>query len=102
MKKSASTRLQNLDVSYVPKSMGLKALRQNSIMCAGMEMFGLHPLCLHYAQNTIGTEMIAFTDWVSTVLKLNTELPARRYWNYKIKDLEKSFMKKRVKYGRPS
>jgi hypothetical protein len=57
---------------------------------------------LHYAQNTIGTEMIAFTEWASTLLKINTELPARGYWNYNIKDLEKTLTNKKVKYGRPS
>ena len=81
--------------------MGLKALRQNSIMLGGMEMFGLHPLCLHYAQNTIGTEMIAFTEWVSVLGKLNTELPARSCWSDKIKDLEKELVNDDIHYGRP-
>jgi hypothetical protein len=82
--------------------MGLKALRQNSITLGGMEMFGLHPLCLAYAQNTIGSEMIAFTDLASTLLKINTKLPARGYWSYKIKDLEKEYVNDDIHYGRPS
>jgi hypothetical protein len=82
--------------------MGLKALRQNSIMLGGMEMFGLHPLALHYAQNTIGTEMIVFTDWVSTLGKINMELPPRGSWSCKTKDLEKNLSKKLIKYGRGS
>ena len=88
MKRSHLTRLQNSDVFSVPKSLGLKALRQNSIMYADMEMFGLHPLCLHYALSIIGTETIVFTDWVSLVLKKNGQYPVRSCWNYKIKDLE--------------
>jgi hypothetical protein len=71
-------------------------------MCGGMEMFGLHPLCLHYAQNTIGMEMIAFTDWASTVLKINTEFPVRGYWSYKMKDLEKELANDDIYYGRPN
>jgi len=101
MKRSVLTRLPNSDVFYAPKSMGLKALRQNSIMLGDMEMFGLHPLCLHYAQNTIGMEMIVFTEWVSTLGKINTGLPARRYWNDKIKDLEKELANDDIHYGRP-
>jgi hypothetical protein len=101
MKRTLSVRLQNVDVFYVPKSMGLKALRQNSITLGGMEMFGLHPLCLHYAQNTIGTEMIVFTEWVSTLGKLNTRFPVRRYWNDKIKDLERELVNDDIHYGRP-
>jgi hypothetical protein len=89
MKKSALTRLQNSDVFYAPKSLGLKALRQNSIMCVGMELNGLHPLSCHYVQNTIGTEMIAFTDWVSEVLKVNGEYPVRSCWSESIKNLER-------------
>jgi hypothetical protein len=57
-----------------------------------MEMFGLHPLCLHYALNIIGTETIVFTDWVSMVLKKNGEYPVRGYWNDKIKDLERTMI----------
>jgi len=66
-----------------------------------MELFGLHPLCLHYAQNTIGTEMIAFTDWVSTLGKINMALPVRSFWNDKIKDLEKELANDNIHYGRP-
>ena len=102
MKRSALTRLQNSDVFYAPKSLGLKALKQNSIMYADMEMFGLHPLCLHYALSIIGTETIVFTEWVSMVLKKNGEYPVRSCWNDKIKDLEKSFSNKPIKFGRQS
>jgi len=89
MKRTLSIRLQNSDVFYAPKSLGLKALRQNSIMCVGMELNGLHPLSCHYVQNTIGSEMIAFTDWVSTVLKINGELVARGCWSESTRNLEK-------------
>jgi len=65
-------------------------------------MFGLHPLCLHYAQNTIGTEMIVFTEWVSTLGKINTELPVRSYWSDKTKDLEKELVNDNIYYGRPT
>jgi len=68
MKRSALTRLQNSDVFYAPKSLGLQALRQNSIMCEDMELNGLHPQSCLYAQSIIG-ETLAFTDWVSKVLK---------------------------------
>ena len=101
MKRSVLIRLQDSDVFSAPKSMGLKALRQNSIMCGGMELFGLHPLCLAYAQNTIGTEMIAFTEWVSELGKLNTKLPARSCWSDKVKDLEKELANDDIHYGRP-
>ena len=90
MKRSHLARLQDSDVFSVPKSLGLKALRQSSIMCVGMEMSGLHPLCLLYVQNTTGTEMIAFTDWASRLLSENGKYPVRSYWNAKTKDLENS------------
>jgi hypothetical protein len=101
MKRSVLTRLQNSDVFSAPKSMGLKALRQNSIMLGDMELFGLHPLCLHYVQNTIGTEMIVFTEWVSTLGKINMELPLRSYWSDKTKDLERKLANDNIHYGRP-
>jgi hypothetical protein len=46
--------------------------------------------------------MIAFTEWASTVLKINTELPARGYWSYKTKDLEKELSNDDIYYGRPN
>jgi hypothetical protein len=69
--------------------MGLKALRQNSIMCVGMELNGLHPQSCLYAQNTIG-EIVGFTDWVSKVLKENTKYPVRSYWSKSVKNLERA------------
>ena len=101
MKRSHSIRLQTSDVFYAPKSLGLKAARRNSIMYADMEMFGLHPLCLHYALSIIGTETIAFTEWVSMVLKKNGEYPVRSCWNDKIKNLENLLSEDEVRWGRP-
>ena len=101
MKRSVLIRLQDSDVFSAPKSLGLKALRQNSITLGGMEMFGLHPLCLHYAQNTIGMETIVFTDWVSNLLSVNGKLPVRSCWSDKIKDLEKELSNDNIYYGRP-
>jgi hypothetical protein len=95
MKRSALIRLQNSDVFYAPKSLGLKALRQNSIMCGDMELNGLHPLSCLYAQSIIGTEMIAFTDWVSEVLKINGELVVRGCWNESMKDLERKISERK-------
>ena len=89
MKRTLLTRLQNSDVFYAPKSLGLKARRQNSIISAGMEVNGLHPLASRYAQNIIG-EIPAFTDWVQRVLKINGALPRRGSWKKSIKDLERS------------
>jgi hypothetical protein len=93
MKRTLSIRLQNSDVFYVPKSLGLKALRQNSIMCVGMELNGLHPLSCHFAQNTI-VETPVFTDWVQKVLKINGALPRRGSWSASIKDLEREMSEK--------
>lgn len=101
MKRTLSIRLQNSDVFYAPKSMGLKALRQNSITSGGMEMSGLHPQCLVYAQNTIGMEMIAFIEWVSVLGKINMEYPVRSYWSDKTKNLEKELANDNIYYGRP-
>jgi hypothetical protein len=81
--------------------MGLKAHRQNSITFGGMELFGLHPECLHYVQNTIGMEMIAFTEWVSTLGKINMAYPVRSYWNDKTKGLERELANDNIHYGRP-
>ena len=81
-------RLQHSDVFYAPKSLGLKALKQNSIMCADLELNGLHPLSCHYAQNTIG-ETLAFTDWVQKVLSVNGTFPTRYYWSESAKSWEK-------------
>jgi len=100
VKRTLSVRLQNSDVFYVPKSLGLKALRQNSITYAGMETSGLHPLSSHYAQNTIG-EIVAFTDWVTKVLAINGALPRRGYWNESIRNLEKEMANDNIHYGRP-
>ena len=57
MKRTLIVRLQNSDVFSVPPSLGLKALRQNSIILDGMELNGLHPpvvpLCPeHHRGNT--------------------------------------------------
>ena len=100
MKRTLSIRLQNSDVFYVPNSLGLKALRQNSITSAGMEMFGLHPLSSHFAQNTIG-ETLVFTDWVTKVLQINGALPKRRFWKESIRNLEKEMANDDIHYGRP-
>ena len=100
MKRSHLIRLQNSDVFSVPKSLGLKALRQNSITYADMEMFGLHPLSSHFAQNTIG-EIVGFTDWVTKVLQINGKLPRRSCWNESIKNLEKDMANDDIHYGRP-
>ena len=89
MKRTHIVRLQNSDVFSVPKSLGLKALRQNSIILDGMELNGLHPLSCHFAQNTI-VETQVFTDWVTKVLQINGALPRRSCWNESIKDLERS------------
>jgi hypothetical protein len=88
MKRTLSIRLQNSDVFYAPNSLGLKALRQNSIMLDGMELNGLHPQSCLYAQNTIG-EIVAFTDWVSKVLKENTKYPVRSCWSESVRSLER-------------
>jgi purine-nucleoside phosphorylase len=88
MKRTLSIRLQNSDVFYAPKSLGLKAHQQNSIMCGDMELNGLHPLSCHFAQNTI-VEIVAFTDWVQKVLKINGALPRRGSWSASIRDLER-------------
>jgi hypothetical protein len=101
MKRTLSIRLQNSDVFYAPKSLGLQALRQNSIISAGMELNGLHPLSSHYAQNTIG-ETVAFTDWVQKVLKINGELPRRGSWSKSTRNLEKALINKKVKNDEPT
>ena len=101
MKRNHLIRLQDSDVFSVPKSLGLKALRQNSITSAGMEMFGLHPLSSHYAQNTIG-ETLVFMDWVTKVLQINGALPRRSCWNESIKNLEKELANDDIHYGRPT
>ena len=88
MKRTHLTRLQNSDVFSVPPSLGLKALRQNSIISAGMEVNGLHPLSSHYAQNTIG-ETLVFTDWVTKVLQVNGKLPRRSCWNAATRNWER-------------
>jgi hypothetical protein len=100
MKRTLSIRLQNSDVFYAPNTLGLKALRQNSIMYEGMELFGLHPQSCLYAQLTIG-ETMGFTDWVSKVLKENTKYPVRSYWNESAKNLEKELANDNIYYGRP-
>jgi purine-nucleoside phosphorylase len=89
VKRTLSIRLQNVDVFYVPNTLGLKALRQNSIMCVGMELNGLHPQSCLYAQNTIG-ETLVFTDWVSKVLNENMKYPVRSCWNESVKNLERA------------
>jgi len=88
VKRSHLTRLQNSDVFSVPKSLGLKARQQNSIMCGDMELNGLHPLSCHFAQNTI-VETLDFMVWVQKVLKINGALPRRGSWSASIKDLER-------------
>jgi len=101
-KRTLSVRLQNSDVFYAPKSLGLKAQRQNYITVEGMELFGLHPLSCHFVQNTIGSEIIPFTTWVSEVLKINGELPVRSCWSESIKNLEKELANDDIHYGRPT
>ena len=100
MKRTLSVRLQNVDVFYVPNSLGLKALRQNSIMLDGMELNGLHPQSCLYAQNTIG-EILEFTDWVSKVLKENTKYPVRSCWNESVRNLERKLANDDIYNGRP-
>jgi hypothetical protein len=100
MKRTLLTRLPNSDVFYVPPSLGLKALRQNSIILDGMEVNGLHPLSSHFAQNTIG-EIVGFTDWVTKVLQINGALPRRSCWNESIRNLEKELANDDIYYGRP-
>lgn len=87
MKRTHWLRLQDSDVFFAPKSLGLKALKQNSIMCVGLELNGLHPLSCRYAQATIGETMV-FTDWVQKVLKVNGELPSRSSWSRSAKSWE--------------
>jgi hypothetical protein len=101
MKRTLLTRLPNSDVFCVPPSLGLKAHRQNSIIFAGMELNGLHPLASHYAQNTIG-EIPVFTDWVTKVLQINGGLPRRGSWNKSIRNLERSMSNDNIYYGRQS
>jgi hypothetical protein len=88
-KRTLSIRLQNSDVFYVPNTLGLKALRQNYIMCGDMALSGLHPQSCLYAQNTIG-EIVDFTDWVSKVLKENTKYPVRSCWSESVRNLERA------------
>ena len=88
-KRSHLTRLQNSDVFSAPKSLGLKALRQNSIMLEGMELNGLHPQSCLFAQNTIGLETIAFTTWVSAILNENGKYPVRSCWSESVRNLER-------------
>ena len=90
MKRTHLIRLQDSDVLSVPKSLGLKAARQQkSIMCGDMELRGLHPQSCLYAQSTIGLDTIAFTFWVSELLKQNGKYPVRGSWSKSIKNLEK-------------
>jgi hypothetical protein len=93
MKRTLSIRLQTSDVFYAPNSLGLKAARQKSIMLEDMELNGLHPQSCLYAQSIIGMETIAFTDWVSKVLKKNGEYPVRSCWSESVKNLEKAMSK---------
>jgi hypothetical protein len=88
-KRTLSIRLQNSDVFYAPKSLGLKAHRQNSIMLEGMELNGLHPQSCLFAQSIIGLETIAFTTWVSAVLKENGKYPVRSCWSESVRNLER-------------
>jgi len=101
MKRTLSIRLQNSDVFYAPKSLGLKALKRNSIMYEGMELFGLHPQSCLFAQLTIG-QTLGFTDWESSVLKENTKYPVRSYWNESAKNLERELANDYIYYGRQS
>jgi hypothetical protein len=100
VKRTLSVRLQNVDVFYVPNTLGLKALRQNSIMLDGMELNGLHPQSCLFAQNTIG-EIVDFTDWVSKVLKENTKYPVRSCWNESVRNLERKLANDYIYNGRP-
>jgi hypothetical protein len=58
-------------------------------MCGDLELRGLHPLCCLYAQNIIGSEMIAFTTLVSALLNENGKYPVRSYWSESVKNLER-------------
>jgi len=100
MKRTLSVRLQNVDVFYVPNSLGLKAHRQNSIMLEGMELNGLHPQSCLYAQSIIG-ETMDFTDWVSKVLKENTKYPVRGYWSESVKNLERAMSNSQFQRVKP-
>jgi purine-nucleoside phosphorylase len=88
-KRTHSIRLQNSDVFYAPKSLGLKAARQNSIMFADMELNGLHPQSCLFAQSIIGLETIAFTTWVSAILNENGKYPVRSCWSESVRNLER-------------
>jgi len=88
MKRTHWLRLQDSDVFFAPKSLGLKALKQNSIMCGGLELNGLHPQSCLYAQSIIGSEMIAFTTLVSALLNENGKYPVRSCWSRSAKDWE--------------
>ena len=89
MKRSHLIRLQGSDVFSAPKSLGLKALQQNSIMLGDMELNGLHPQSCLYAQSIIGSETIAFTSWVYLVLNENGKYPVRSCWSESVRNLER-------------
>jgi hypothetical protein len=57
-------------------------------MLEDMELNGLHPQSCLYAQSIIG-ETLAFTDWVSKVLKKNGEYPVRSCWSESVRKLER-------------
>jgi hypothetical protein len=79
MKRTLLTRLPDSDVFYVPPSLGLKTPPQSFTTLDGLVAKGLHPLSYRYALNTIGG-IPEFTVWAQRVLKLNGELPRKRYW----------------------
>jgi hypothetical protein len=59
-------------------------------MCGDMELNGLHPQSCLYAHSIIGLEMIAFTTWVSAVLKENGKYPVRSCWSESVRNLERN------------
>jgi hypothetical protein len=54
-----------------------------------MELNGLHPQSCLFVLNTIGSEMIVFTNWVSALLSENGKYPVRSYWSESVKNLER-------------
>jgi len=101
MKRSHLTRLQDSDVFSVPASLGLKALRQNSITSAGMEMFGLHPLsshlCPEHHRGNTGVHGLGHKGFANKWGVTEEELLERG----QSKDLEKEMANDDIYYGRP-
>jgi hypothetical protein len=87
-KAKSLNKIAELGCIYVPNTLGQKAAKQNSIMCGDLELLGLHPRSCLYAQSIIG-ETLAFTEWVSSVLKENTKYPVRSCWSESVRNLER-------------